>query len=195
VDHPWEHLLPVPDTAKASRFHRVAWSVAVSLLRGGPDQLRIAEVARRADVSRAWVYKYLGRDKESLLAFTVNLYARAFGEPLAGDLETLERLRAGTRKGLDDSLLAPWCVLVYVRWRHARGPLGDAIRSAMSAQASELSQRLPGPLRGDRSLALLFESARLGLYHEWLDPEVRAALDPDRAVDGLLAILQLPPKR
>ena len=189
AEHPWLHLLPEPDSEKASRFHRVAWAVAVSLLRRGPESLRIAEVARRAGVSRAWIYKYLGLDRDALLAFTVGLYARAFGAPLDGDLDTFERLRLGTRKGLDDLLAAPWCVLVYVRYRHARGPLGDAIRAAMAAQADDLAARLPGRLRGDRGLALVFESARLGLYHEWLDPLVRAQVDPDRAVDHLLAML------
>ncbi|MEQ1565101.1 MAG: hypothetical protein ABMA64_05645 [Myxococcota bacterium] len=190
-EHPWEHLLPPPESEKESRFHRVAWSVAVSLLRGGPESLRVAEVARRARVSRPWIYKYLGKDRTSLLTFTVGLYARAFAAPVEGELASLDRLAAGTRKGLDDVLTAPWCVLVYMRYRHAKGALGDAIRRALRGQATDLAGRLPGALRGDTAVAWVFESARLGLYHEWLDPEVRASVGPDLAVARLMALLSV----
>jgi AcrR family transcriptional regulator len=151
--------------------------------------VRIADIARRAGVSRAWIYKYLGGEPAALIAFAVHTYAEAFGAPVAGPLDAIERLRAGTRKGLDDARLAPWCVLVFFRFRHAKGPLGDTIRAALRAQAEELAGRLPPPHRGDLAVATLFEAARLALYHEWLDPEVRAVVDADRAVDHLLALL------
>lgn len=182
--HPWQHLLPPPDSSKATRFHRVAWAVAHVLLRGGP--LRIADVARRAGVSRPWIYKYLGADPDALVAFAVRTYAEAFGAPLDGSLDGLELLRAGTRKGLDDAVVAPWCVLVFFRYRHARGPVGDAVRAALRTQAAELAARLPPPHRGDVGRATVFEATRLALYHEWLDPEVRALTDPDAVVDQVL---------
>jgi AcrR family transcriptional regulator len=187
ADGPWEHLLPTPDSSKVDRFHRVAWAVAVGLLRGGP--LRVADVARRANVSRPWIYKYLGAEPDGLIQFAVRTYAEAFGAPVAGPLDSVELLRQGTLEGLDDALLAPWCVLVFFRGRHARGALGDAIRAALRRQAVELAARLPGASRGDVGVAVLFEAARLSLYHEWLDPEVRTAIDPERAVERLLRLV------
>lgn len=187
VGGPWAHLLGSPDSDKATRFHRVAWAVAHHLLQGSP--VRVATVARRAGVSRPWIYKYLGSDPDDLVAFAVRTYAEAFGAPLDGPLDDRERLRAGTRKGLDDVLLAPWCVVVLFRGRHARNALGAAIRDALDRQTAALAGRLPGEARDRRARALVFESARLALYHEWLDPRVRAQLEPDLAVELLLRLV------
>jgi AcrR family transcriptional regulator len=192
----WEHLLAEPAGSKEARFHRVAWAVAVALVRGGPDGVRVAEVARRARVSRPWVYKYVGRDRAALVAFAVGLFGAAFAAPADGEPPTdvaawRAGLEAGTRKGLADVLVAPWCVLVYVRWRHAHGPLGDQLRAIEGRGVAELVARMPASIRGPDAVAFAtaFTGARVGMLHQWLDPAVRAALGEDRAVASAMGIV------
>ena len=67
----------MPDT-KDARFARVAEAVVALLLRGGPDELRFVTLAREARVSRPWLYKYFGPDRDALLDFTVRTYGAAF---------------------------------------------------------------------------------------------------------------------
>lgn len=191
---PWEHLLPPPDGQKEARMHRIAWAVAHTLLRSGPDQVRIADVARRAGVSRPWIYKYVGGDRAALVAFATRLYGQAFVAPFDGEGagELRAALAAGTAQGLRDTLAAPWCVLVFVRYRHARSPLGEQVRAMRQAETEALVARLPEALRGDPSKALAFaasfNSARLGLYHDWLDPAFRASVGEDAAVRRVLSL-------
>jgi hypothetical protein len=197
-EHPWEHLLPAPSGSKEHRFHRVAWAVAVTVLRSGPEAIRVADVARRAGVSRAWVYKYMGADRAALMSFAVRLFGQAFAAPAtegqAADPEAWRAsIREGSRKGLADVLLAPWCVLVYVRWRHARGELGDQLRAIELAEIGRFVDRMPPSIVRDRraaeAFATLFHAARLGILHHWLDPVFRTEVGEEAALAEIVGLI------
>ena len=55
------------DSPKAERFGRVARAVVELLLHGEPSSVTVSAVARRAGVSRPWIYKYVGKERGELL--------------------------------------------------------------------------------------------------------------------------------
>lgn len=65
-------------TGKEERFRRVCEAVLATLLRGGPDALAVSTLARKAGVSRAWIYKYVGADQDALLEAAAHVVGDAF---------------------------------------------------------------------------------------------------------------------
>jgi len=183
MDASWEDLLDDPGCGKEERFQRVAWSVAVSMMRRGPETLQIAEVARRAGVSRAWIYKYVAPDKDALIAYAVGVFGGAFGAPSVETPAVRSEdwavgVTEGTQAGLHAVTVAPWCLLLLVRYRHARGPLGDQLRGLEAEHLAAFVARMPEVLRRNgpraRRFAATFYAARLGLMHQWMDRAWRA---------------------
>jgi len=183
------------DLDKEARFGRVAEAVVGQLLRAGPSDLQYAAVARRAGVSRPWLYKYFGPDKESLVAFTARLFGEAFARlesfPKGATVEEFRKhLISGTRRGLADALTAPWCVEFYFRYQHAPHVLGEAVRSVEAAHIRDFVDALPAALRRDRAaaerFATVFTITRMGVYHRWLDPGFRAQHGEDAIVREVL---------
>lgn len=197
MDDLWQHLLEPPETGKEERFHRVSWAMATALLRSSPDQVTVSDLARRSGVSRAWIYKYMGKDPDDRLAFAVRLFGQAFAAPAhPAPAESLaqwrERLADGTRKGLDDALKAPWCVLVYSRYRHSKHRLGEMIRQVEQVEVQAIVDRIPPQGRPDpkraRAFAWAFHAARLGSLNQWLDPDFRQTVGSDLIVAHLLGL-------
>ncbi len=191
-------LLTPPADPKAERFRRVAHAVVEILLQRGPSGIQISAVARRAGVSRAWIYKHFGNDTEALLDFTV----RELGVILAGVERTPDDssvsswrrdIHLATREGLELAVAAPWGYALFFRYRHALGPLGEALREIEARHVSNFVATLPADLKGDpeaaRAFALVFAAARLGVYAWWADPVIRDEVGIDRAVDQMMAML------
>lgn len=173
----------------------MAEAVIALLLRGGPETLRYSAVARKAGVSRPWIYKQFGKDPAALLDFVVKLFGERFAE-----METSHRtedvagwraaILASTRKGLHDAAGAPWVMQVWFRYRHARNPLGEAIRDLERRHVDKLVADMPPRLRKRRdavAFARFFDAARLGVFHLWIDPAGRH--DEDAVVAWLGAML------
>lgn len=188
-------FLPETDSSKEERFHKVAEVVAALVLRQGREGLKFATVARRSGVSRAWIYKYFGKDPAALVSFAIGLYGEAFTEMgtsrVASDLsEWRDIVHEATRKGLRDTLVAPWCIQVYFRHRHTPDEIGVAIRDIEARHIEHFLSGMPASLRGDlaaaRRFVEIFMSSRLGAYHRWLDPAVRARITEEHAAVELL---------
>lgn len=189
----WQGRLASPDSTKEQRFRAVAEAVAAIVSAGGARRVTVSAVARRAGVSRPWIYKYLGDDPAILLTHAARLYTEAFSDLArsrrADDAGAWRALVAeATRDGLRDTLAAPWCVQLYFRHRHAPDPIGEAIRDVERRYLQVFLDDLPAELRRDdaRCFAEAFLAARLGVYHRWLDPAVRARHTEDAVTAELL---------
>src|SRR5262245_46285759 len=97
-----------PDQGKAGKMERVAATTLALLLEGGLADLTFSRLARRANVSRPWLYEYIGPDKDSLIAFAVDhfgkLYVRLDARPSARDpKDWLRQIVQLTDEMLEDS--------------------------------------------------------------------------------------------
>lgn len=192
----WHGRLGAPESTKEQRYRDVAQAVAAIVSAGGVARITVSAVARRAGVSRPWIYKYLGDDPAVLVAHAAKLYAEAFSDLArsrkADDVPTWRALVIeATRDGLRDTLVAPWCVSLYFRHRHAPDPIGETIREVERRYLQVFVADLPQGLRGAmaESFAEVFLATRLGVYHRWLDPAVRARWSEDVVLHELSAIL------
>lgn len=187
---------------KSARFDRVAHAVIRAILRHGVDHFTIATVARWAEVSRAWIYKYFGSGREELVAFAARHFGEQFAElrvhrPAESVAAWRDTMYQATVQGLHDIDARPWMIQVRFQHRTARDPLGEVIREVEQRHEAKLRAELPPTLarhpRMPRLLTLITES-RMGVFHWWADPAVRAehtvhdvATDLMLLVDGALA--------
>lgn len=192
---PWRGRLAEAEGSKERRFDDVAEAVAALIAQGGPARVTVSAVARRAGVSRPWIYKYFGQDPAALVAHAVRRYAEAFSDlgrsRAAADVPAWRaHLAEATRDGLRDAVKAPWCVQLYFRHRHAPDVVGQTIRDVEQAYVERFLDEMPAGLCVDSSAARrfveVFTAARLGVFHRWLDPEFRARLAEEDVVDEIL---------
>ncbi|MBT3220180.1 MAG: TetR/AcrR family transcriptional regulator [Proteobacteria bacterium] len=188
----------VPGTSKDERYHRVALAVVTILLRRRPQEVTVSAVARRAKVSRPWIYKYFGRETDSLLGFTVKYFGEAFNEldeePFAHDSidQWRQYLVERTNKALDDVESAPWLMLLYFRYRHDAGPIGVAMREIEQLHLDRFLASVPAELRrrrGNRRLerfARAFSATRNGVYFRWVDSGERSAWNRAELIDEIM---------
>src|SRR5262245_48455183 len=91
-----------------------------------------SEVARRSKISRAWLYEYIGRDKNSLIEFA----AEEFGAHISGAADPLPTTRAELDAALAEGIdflfdaveMNPTIVKVYFRFRGTANPIGRMIQ-------------------------------------------------------------------
>ena len=191
----WQGRLSEPEGSKEQRFRDVAEAVAALVSQGGPAKVTVSAVARRAGVSRPWIYKYFGQEPSALLTHAAKVYAEAFSDlgrsRRAADVPSWRSLLVETtRDGLRDAVVAPWCVQLYFRHRHAPDAVGETIRSVESNYVAQFLDEMPLGLRRDKAAARrfveVFTAARLGVFHRWLDADFRAQHDEDDVIEELL---------
>lgn len=157
----------------------------------------MSRVARRARVSRAWVYKHFGSDTTSLLDFAVRELADFFAsKEHRHDGTSVEAWRASLEAAigasLDDALQDPWALDLYYRYRNTQGSLGDVMRVIEQRYVEQFLGDLPQPLqqRHDRrSFAVLFINTRMGLMWTWPQDRFQGDVSKDEAVRHLLDLV------
>ena len=65
---------------KQAKFQAVAEAIFTILIRGGIENLSHTRVAEVSKVSRAWVYKYIGKTSEDLIAFSLDAIGKEFAK-------------------------------------------------------------------------------------------------------------------
>jgi AcrR family transcriptional regulator len=182
--------------SKDERFERVTRVVFSELLRGGPDALQYANLARTAGVSRAWLYLYFGANKDALLSYTARMLGGAFtafdvpsGPPTADGLRAT--VADGTRKALADIASTPGTMLLYFRYRNEPDPLGAEIRELERRYIDQFVAITPRHIPPDeaRRFAELQMSMRTGLYYRWVDPDFRNTHSVGYVVAEVLSVI------
>jgi len=155
----------------------VAEATARLLLAHGIDGVSYAKVARGAAVSRPWLYKYIGNQREDLVRFV----ADHFGAELA-DLERRPRTDSlanwvedsldGVQQMLESAQRAPWVLPLYFRYVGSDTPLGDCIerveRLYLATATGELQRAVGLPEEHAKWTAELFHATRMGIVHRQL---------------------------
>lgn len=194
-DSPWRGRLAAPDSTKAQRFEQAVSAAAEIVYQRGAASLSVSAVARRAGLSRAWVYKYIGAEPEALLALTARHFGSAFAglgqvRPSSNADEWYANVCIATRDGLTDVLTAPLLVEMYFRHRLAPGVIGETLREVAREHRHAFVAAMPAELQRDPEGAMrfgrFFTASRMGAYHLWCDPSVRAQTTEDQALEEIL---------
>jgi AcrR family transcriptional regulator len=91
-----------------------------------------SKVARKAGVSRAWIYEYIGSEKSALIEHAAEVFASHFARTKL-DLpktkaELEERLKEGVDFLLTSAEISPVVIKLYYRLRGTANPIGRVIQ-------------------------------------------------------------------
>jgi AcrR family transcriptional regulator len=98
----------------------------------GLEAVTFSRVSQLTNISRPWIYKYIGNKKDDLLEFAINHFGRIFAAledratPLnEGDWLSSINLRFEHLMSISDQY--PWAISIYMHYRGTSTPLGKRI--------------------------------------------------------------------
>lgn len=159
---------------KAKKFQDVSLAIFRILLQGGPQNVTHTSVARLSKVSRPWIYKYIGKDPDDLIAFCLDTIGKAFAKMegvtrQASAAEFRESLKQGTWRMLSDAALEPALLLIYYRYAGTQNPIGEKVRELEDLYLRTVEARLRKFMglseREARAASETLQGLRMGLAH------------------------------
>lgn len=157
---------------KQAKFQAVAEAIFTILIRGGIENLSHTRVAEVSKVSRAWVYKYIGKSSEELIAFSLDAIGKEFAKvgvllskQSADDVRT--SLFHGTFRMLANSEANPALMALYSRYAGTQNPVGrkiaDLEEEYLGAVRSRLERYFGLPADEAIVVAEVLHGMRMGL--------------------------------
>jgi len=183
------------DTDKQAKFERFEEVALKVIAERGLRGLNVSYIASKAGISRAWIYKYVGREKNQLIkAAAVGLgrrFARLDQQKVDGQSKEaqLQAWKDGAGVTLDFGKKFPWVTELYFGHIGKSNPLGQAI-DEITAFHVELDQakfqKIFGKSKEDaRRLAVEKLGVRMTYAHLWgRMPELKA-MPRERLVEVL----------
>jgi predicted transcriptional regulator len=157
---------------KQAKFQAVAEAIFTILIRGGIENLSHTRVAEVSKVSRAWVYKYIGKTSEELIALSLDAIGKEFAkvgvllaQQTADDVRT--SLFQGMFRMLANSEKNPALMALYSRYAGTMNPVGRKIAELedefLSALRSRLEQFFGLPASEAAVVAEVLHAMRMGI--------------------------------
>jgi AcrR family transcriptional regulator len=171
---------------KNEKMTLVAHRILFLCERSGTDSITMSRIARMAEVSRPWLYKYIGQTKEELVSFAFDHYGNEFAllnsRPNPQNYEEwLDSLKSGFEHLLQMGQKNPWALPLYFRFKGQNGFVGEKIRHIENQFIKKASEEMikacgfPKPQALEK--ARLINSVRLALAHDVLTNPSSKGLD------------------
>jgi hypothetical protein len=183
---------------KSQKYSQVSEACLAILSIKGLNALNLSGVAKRSGVSRAWIYKYIGGDKEDLLTFSLKTFGEKLLEPSrVGQSLTPEEWKNYYLPELTRTHTLtkthPWLPNVYYRYRYSSSSVGKVIReielNAKKARAKELTESWGVSEKGAKSLASVLVAIRMGLAFHWISCSDEDVKDQMKVLNDLVGQL------
>lgn len=164
---------------------QIAVSVAVLevIESDGLSGVTHSKVSRRAGVSRAWIYEYIGKEKSGLVEFAAEVLAGHFARINIVELpKTRAELELQLQEGLDFLMKSvestPVTIRLYFRFRGTSNPIGDVIQKHETQWLQKASKTLNSVLGLPKEQALLLAefvlTVRMGFAHRLVTSKNKA---------------------
>ncbi len=106
-----------------------------------------SKVSRKSGVSRAWIYEYIGKEKDALIEFGADVFGGYFTRAdVVGFPREKNAIQAQLREGghflLDTAASNPLIVKLYFKFRGSENSLGEVIRKYESQWIKGATQSL-----------------------------------------------------
>ncbi len=184
---------------KQAKFQAVAEAIFTILLRGGIENLSHTRVAEVSKVSRAWVYKYIGKTSEELIAFSLDAIGKEFAK--VGVLlaqQSAEEVRTslfqGTFRMLANSGKNPALMALYSRYAGTQNPVGRKIAELeeeyLAAVRSRLEQFFNLPSAEAIVVAEVLHAMRMGLAVRYSFHGLKDKSDFEGILRGLRRVIK-----
>jgi AcrR family transcriptional regulator len=158
---------------KQEKYHAFAEATLKLIFHRGEEAVSHTQVARAAGVSRAWVYKYVGREKSEIVEFAIDYFGKAFSG-LETPFEKMSRrnwrevLLKRTHDFLTRTHQNRWIIPLYYRYKGTDSVLGRRIDQIEEAYLKNLEQELKPVLgkseqRRVQAITEVLTALRLGL--------------------------------
>lgn len=161
---------------KAGKFQKVAEAIFRVLLQRGPGELSHSQISSQSGVSRAWLYKYIGKSREELAQFSLDLIGKQFArmENLLNQNdpdETTLSLTHGTLTMLQDAGASPEVMQLYYRYAGTQSVVGEKIKDIEESYIKSLVLRLERNYKiaapQSKTIAHVLHGIRMGLCHRF----------------------------
>lgn len=160
--------------SKESKQHAVAVAILEIIEKDGLLGVTHSKVSRKSGVSRAWIYEYIGKQKESLIESAADAIAadltRAQMTVFPKTRAELERQVAeGTDFLFESTEINPVAIRLYYRFRGTLNPIGRVIQKYEKRWMKDASRTLTEVLEMSPDHAELLSefmlTLRLGFSH------------------------------
>jgi AcrR family transcriptional regulator len=178
--------------AKFERFEEVALKV---IAERGLHGLNVSYIAKKANLSRAWIYKYIGRERSQLIKVAAVGLGRRFArlDQSKVDGQTKEDLLQAWREGagvtLDFGKKFPWITELYFTHLGKANPLGVAIEEITGIHIGldqAKFQKVFGKSKEDaRRLAIEKLSVRMTYAHIWARMPELKSVSREKMIENL----------
>lgn len=118
---------------KSEKYFAASRAILEIIEREGPHKLSHAQISRLSKVSRAWIYEYMGKNKEDLINIASEVFASYFTlnnktvEPNTPE-EFMVLLKQGQDIAFQKAQSEPILLKLYFRFRGTATPIGSAIK-------------------------------------------------------------------
>lgn len=125
--------MSVRKTTKEDKQLSVSIAILEVIERDGILGVTHSKVSRKAKVSRAWIYEYIGKEKSALIEYAAEVFASHFTRAKMIDLPTSKaelesRLKEGTNFLFTSIALNPVVIKLYFRFRGSDNSIGKVIQ-------------------------------------------------------------------
>lgn len=161
---------------KQAKFQAVAKAIFTILIRGGMENLSHTRVAEVSKVSRAWIYKYIGKNPEDLIAYSLDTIGKEFAkvDGLLGKT-TADDVRKDLFEGMFRMLLHtkenPALLALYYRYIGTQNAIGRKINELeenyLKVVRSRLEKFFALPPKEAVIVAEVLHGLRMGLAHRY----------------------------
>jgi AcrR family transcriptional regulator len=171
----------LPDK-KLEKFEAVSLALFHLLATQPLAKITHANVARRAGVSRAWLYKYLGADKDDLIRFAIEHLGRKLTERDSADVirtkaDFVDAIVLGVERMFENTREFPWFVPVYFKYKGTSTTPAKAIheieQTYVQRQAATMKRIFKSQTSNQSMIAAeILTTMRMGLAFNWQHGEI-----------------------
>jgi hypothetical protein len=184
---------------KQAKFQAVAEGIFQILIRGGIENLSHTRVAEVSNVSRAWLYKYIGKKPDDLIDFSIDAIGKEFAKTdsllhhQSAD-EVRSRLFDGTFRMLRDAAKNPALLALYYRYVGTQNPIGKKIRQLEDRYIVLVANHLQkyfGLPKGEAVIVSeVLHGMRMGLAHRYSNTDLREQADYEAVLKGVRRVMK-----
>jgi AcrR family transcriptional regulator len=174
-----------PSEDKQKKLERVAKSVLSIVARFGFESLSPSRLARAAQVSRPWVYKYVGGSKEALSNFAVDHFGKLLARLDEGPKPTsIDFFRDDEILRLQNAIAFseqhPEVIQIYYRYKGTPTIMGKAIEKVEAQYRKIKSHQIKETFKIKDVEAEIYAeillTLKLGLCHKWISGELKTKI-------------------
>ncbi len=175
------HLI-FQDSTKTEKMHESAKAIFNILLAKSVEDVSFSQVARRAKVSRPWLYKYIGSKKEDLVHFAIEYIGKYITTLDINEvIETREQFRDHITRGIKRMFVIceeyPFFTPVYFRYKGTKTVPGESMKLVEQAyikrQTSIITKLYNMDLTTAEVTAEMLTGFRMVLAYNWQRGELK----------------------